>query len=210
VDCSPDQFYKPFELGLLLLIALAAVTLTLSSAYSLAWSYKGYGYTLTNTHVYLFNVLLVIAIALGYSWPETLALGARVVGSMVGAAGVGVCLSEILWLTKKKSIRQPILKQIRVIDVISHGLGLLCIPLYWLLNGHWLINDIMALCSIIALMKLLKIKSLSTGVFLLISLLVVESAVGVAIHYIFKLSYNNFIVNLLQNPAIIVMPSITK
>lgn len=59
-------------------------------------------------------------------------------------------------------------------------------------------------------MKLLKIQSLASATLLLMSLLLVESAVGVAIHYIFKLSYNNYIVNILQNPTIIVMPSITR
>lgn len=44
-------------------------------------------------------------IVLGYVWPEVVSLGAKVAGSIVGAAGLGVCMSELLWLTKNKSLR---------------------------------------------------------------------------------------------------------
>lgn len=72
----------------------------------------------------------------------------------------------------------------RRIDFISFLIGLAFIPLYWSTNGNWFVNDIMAVCSIVALMKLLKIKSLSVGVVLLSSLLIVEIAVGLFIHYV--------------------------
>lgn len=68
----------------------------------------------------------------------------------------------------------------------------------------------MAICSTIALMKLLKVKSLSIAVNLLASLLVMEILVGVVVHYVLKISYNNYIINLFQNPVMLVMPSITK
>lgn len=97
-----------------------------------------------------------------------------------------------------------------MIDLISVIIGLLFIPLYWLLNGQWLVNDIMAICSIIALMKLLKIQSLSVGVFLLMSLLVIEMGVGIFVHYVIEISYNNYIINLFQNPIVLVLPSITR
>lgn len=32
---------------------------------------------------------------------------------------------------------------------------------------------------------------------------------GVVVHYVLKLSYNNYIINLFQNPLMLVMPSIT-
>lgn len=68
----------------------------------------------------------------------------------------------------------------------------------------------MGVCSIIALMKLMKIKSLSIAINLLASLLVLEIMVGIFVHYVFKISYNNYIINLFQNPLMLVMPSITK
>lgn len=68
----------------------------------------------------------------------------------------------------------------------------------------------MAVCSIVALMKLVKIKSLSIAINLLTSLLILEIIVGIFVHYVFKISYNNYIINLFQNPVMLVMPSITK
>jgi hypothetical protein len=68
----------------------------------------------------------------------------------------------------------------------------------------------MAICSIVALMKLIKIKSLSIAINLLASLLLLEIVVGIFVHYVFKISYNNYIINLFQNPVMLVMPSITK
>jgi hypothetical protein len=67
----------------------------------------------------------------------------------------------------------------------------------------------MAVCSIVALMKLLKIQSLSLGIFMLLSLLAIEATVGIFVHYMVKISYNNYVINLFQNPIILVMPSIT-
>lgn len=146
----------------------------------------------------------------GYFLPHLLSFIARIVGSIAGALGVGVCISEVIWLTNNKNYQKKVYKFIRVIDVISFSIGLLFIPLYWLLNGQWIINDIMAVCSTVALMKLLKIKSLSIAVKLLASLLVVEIIVGIFVHYVLKISYNNYIINLFQNPIMLVMPSITS
>jgi hypothetical protein len=56
----------------------------------------------------------------------------------------------------------------------------------------------------------MKIKSLSIAINLLASLLVLEIMVGIFVHYVFKISYNNYIINLFQNPVMLVMPSITK
>ena len=103
--------------------------------------------------------------------PEIISVIARILGSIIGALGVGVCVSETIWLTHNKNYQKKVYKKIRIIDLISFGVGLLFIPLYWLLNGQWIINDIMAICSTVALMKLLKITSLSIAVNLLGSLL---------------------------------------
>jgi hypothetical protein len=104
--------------------------------------------------------------------PHLLSLFAQILGSILGAAGVTVCTSELIWLFHSSRLKKPLFKKIRVIDVISGLIGLSFIPLYWLLNGNWFINDVMAICSTIALMKLIKIQSLSQSTFLLLSLLI--------------------------------------
>ena len=118
-----------------------------------------------------FNLILLLGIVLGYLLPQVLSIAARVVGSAIGAGGVAVCVSELVWLLKSKRLLTVVFKKVRVLDVLSGVVGLSFIPLYWLVNGQWLVNDIMAICSIVALMKLIKIKSLSLGVWLLLSLL---------------------------------------
>ena len=58
-------------------------------------------------------------------------------------------------------------------------------------------------------MKILKLRSLAMVVLLTGSLLLLEAAVGVFIHYVLEVSYNNYIINIFQNPNLLVMPSIT-
>jgi len=67
----------------------------------------------------------------------------------------------------------------------------------------------MAVCTIVALMKILKIRSLGMGVLLLVTLLALEAIVGVIVHYFLNISYNNYVINMFQNPIMLVMPSIT-
>lgn len=171
INCNPDQFYKPFEWGLLLLIMITTLVLTLGSLYSRAWSYGGVGYAISNKAILIFNLALLFFIILAYLVPDAVSLLARIAGSVIGALGVGVCISEIIWLSHNKNYLRKVYRWVRLIDVISYGVGLLFIPLYWLLNGQWMINDIMAICSTVALMKLLKVTSLSIAVNLLGSLL---------------------------------------
>ena len=192
-----------------MLIILCSITVTLSAKYSRAWSYDDYGYEIKKRDIVGFNVIVFLGMVVGYAEPGMVSLVARVVGSIIGAAGVTVCLSELLWLFNKSNMRIKIFKKIRLIDLISICSGLLFIPLYWLLKGQWLVNDIMAICSVVALMKLLKIRSLSLAILLTISLLILEATVGIFIHYVFKVSYNNYVINIFQNPNILVMPSIT-
>ena len=210
VNCDPSTFYKPFEWGLLLLIIFTTLILTLGSLFSKAWSYGGIGYEITNRAILIFNLAILLFIVLGFLFHEAVSLVAQIVGTIIGAGGVGLCISEAIWLTHNKNYQKKVYKKIRVIDVISYGIGGLFIPLYWILNGQWIVNDIMAICATVALMKLLKVKSLSIAVNLLGSLLVLEILVGVVVHYVLKISYNNYIINLFQNPVMLVMPSITK
>ena len=209
VNCEPSSFYKPFEIGLFLLILFCTVVIGLSSKYSKAWSYGGYGYEITRIGVVFFNVAVFLAMTLGYMFPTLTALSAQVFGTVIGAAGVTVCVSESLWLVATRTLKNAIFKRLRLLDLISISIGLSYMPIYWFSNGHWLINDIMAVSCIVALMKLLKIKSLSLCVFLLVSLLIQEAIVGVVVHYVLHLSYNNYIINTFQNPIILVIPSIT-
>lgn len=93
VNCNPDKFYKPFEWGLLLLIMTTTLVLTLGSLFSKAWSYGGVGYEITNRAILIFNACILAFITLGYLYPEAMSIIARIVGSVVGALGVGVCIS---------------------------------------------------------------------------------------------------------------------
>jgi hypothetical protein len=114
-----------------------------------------------------------MAIIFGYLVPHLLSLFTQILGSILGAAGVTVCASELIWLLHNKKLKKTLFKKIRVIDIISGSIGLSFIPLYWLLNGNWMINDIMAVCSTVALMKLIKLQSLSQSTYLLLSLLII-------------------------------------
>lgn len=156
-----------------MLILFATITLTLSSIYSRAWSYSGYGYKLTKKTIIAFNILLFLAIIFGYFIPHVFSIFLQILGSILGAAGVTVCASELIWLLHNKKLKKTLFKKIRVIDIISVLIGLCFIPLYWLLNGNWVINNIMAVCTTVALMKLIKIQSLSQSTFLLLSLLII-------------------------------------
>jgi hypothetical protein len=156
-----------------------------------------------------FMVFMLGGTFMAYLFPSITSTMAQILGSILGGAGVMVCVSEILWLFNSKKFQIKIYKKMRVIDLISGLIGLLSIPLYWLLKGEWFVNDVMAVCTIVALMKILKIRSLSMGVLLLVALLALEGIVGVIVHYVLNISYNNYVINLFQNPIMLVMPSIT-
>lgn len=68
--------------------------------------------------------------------------------------------------------------------------------LYWLTNGMWIINDILAVCTIVAGIKIFKIRSLQTGIFMLFTLLTIEIVAGLIVHYAIKTSYNNLVIQM--------------
>lgn len=68
--------------------------------------------------------------------------------------------------------------------------------LYWLTNGMWIINDILAVCTIVAGIKIFKIRSLQTGIFMLFTLLTIEIMAGLIVHYAIKTSYNNLVIQM--------------
>jgi hypothetical protein len=187
----------------------ASLTLTLSSLYSRAWSYGGIGYEITNRTILVINVLLLLGIFLAYIATDIMSFFIQIFGSCLGAFGVVVCTSESIWLLNNKNFEKKVYKKLRIIDIISICIGIISIPIYWLSNGEWIINDIMAICTIVALMKLIKIRSLAIALYLTLSILGVEIIVGIFVHYVFKLSYNNYIINYFQSPIMVVIPSIT-
>lgn len=85
---------------------------------------------------------------------------------------------------------------IRIMDLISVGLGTLATVLYWLSDGNWIMNDVLAVCMIVAGIKIFKIRSLKMGIFMLLSLLLIEIAFGLIVHYFMGVSYNNLVINL--------------
>ena len=188
---------------------LGTLVMTLSSKYSRAWSYGGYGFEIKKKSFIAFIVIMLGGSFMGYLFPSVISLFAQILGSILGGAGVMVCASELLWLFNYKNFQIKVYKKVRIIDLVSGLIGLLSIPLYWLLKGEWFVNDVMAVCTIVALMKIIKIRSLGMGVLLLVTLLVMEAVVGVIVHYVLSISYNNYVINIFQNPIMLVMPSIT-
>lgn len=93
--------------------------------------------------------------------------------------------------------------------MIALATGLSMTAIYWVTNGMWIVNDILAVCTIVASIKLLKIRSLKSGIFMLYSLLLIEIVAGLIVHYIFKVSYNNLVIQMFESPLVIVFPSIT-
>jgi hypothetical protein len=67
--------------------------LTLSSLFSTAWSYRGIGYSITKTAVGVFNLLIIIGVILSYVVSGLVAFSMEILGSIIGAGGVAVCVS---------------------------------------------------------------------------------------------------------------------
>lgn len=67
--------------------------------------------------------------------------------------------------------------------------------LYWVTRG-WIFNDILAVCTIVASIKIFKIRSLKVGVFMLFTLLLIETVGGLIVHYVMNRSYNNLVIQL--------------
>lgn len=102
----------------------------------------------------------------------------------------------MLWLTKCNFLYKEKYGTIRTLDIISFIFGLVFIILYWVTDGMWVINDILALSTIVTCIKIIKIRSLKVGVFMLFSLLIIEIIAGLTVHYILKVSYNNLVIQM--------------
>lgn len=94
-------------------------------------------------------------------------------GSVAGTLGVMVCVSETLWLVKSRKLNEARFGPIRFLDIISFFTGAIVVLVYWVTNGMWIVNDMLAVCMIVAGIKILKIRSLSNGIFMLVSLLLI-------------------------------------
>jgi general stress protein CsbA len=112
-------------------------------------------------------LIIVGASILSYYFEGLMSVWLKIVGSSIGTLGVMVCTSEALWLLKNSRLNENRVGFIRLLDVVSLIVGFLMTAAYWLTDGIWFINDILAVCTIIAGMKLLKIRSLKTGMFML-------------------------------------------
>lgn len=110
---------------------------------------------------------------LAYYYPIITSIGLKVIGSAIGVIGVMVCTAEALWLLKNRTLNAPALGKLRLIDLIGFGLGSLLIIFYWISDGMWLVNDLLAVCTIVTGIKILKIRSLKNGVFMLFVLLTI-------------------------------------
>ena len=109
VSCSPSHFYKPFELGLFILLFMSTAIITGASFYSRAWSYRGYYIILTKKAIVGFNVLVVVGSIFTYFLPDTVAVGLKIVGSILGVIGVMVCISDSLYLLRSGRLNQRLL-----------------------------------------------------------------------------------------------------
>ena len=174
-----------------------SVIITGASFYSRAWSYHGYYLTINKTVIIVFNILVIAGSILAYYLPTSVAVGLKMVGSIAGLIGVMVCVSETLYLVKSPKLNKSLggsrttadyqnfesenncfmdlIHKIRLLDLVSLVISLLTLLLYWLTSPHepWIVNDILAVCTIITCIKILKIKSLKDGTFMLFSLLII-------------------------------------
>lgn len=73
----------------------------------------------------------------------------------------------------------------------------------------WIVNDILAICTIVAGIKILKVRSLNDGMFMLYTMLIIEIVLGLIIHYGLKMSYNNLVIQMFESPLVVAFPSIT-
>lgn len=209
VNCHPEKAYKPFEWGLFILIYLCTLTITLSSVYSRAWSYGGFGINIGYKFLILFNAIVIVGSIAAYYFVSVTALVVKIVGTFIGVIGVAVSTSETLWLLKSGKLNHTfIFNKIRVLDLVSFLVGFGMMLAYWLTLA-WFINDILAISTIVGAIKIFKIRSLKIGVIMLFSLLLIEIAVGLIIHFVLRVSYNNLVIQLFESPLVIVFPSIT-
>lgn len=149
------------------------MTITVSSMYSRAWSYKNIGINISKTFITVFNIIVIVASILAYYLPSVTALILKIVGSVAGTLGVMVCVSETLWLIKSRKLNEARFGPIRFLDIISFFTGAIVVLVYWVTNGMWIVNDMLAVCMIVAGIKIFKIRSLSNGIFMLVSLLLI-------------------------------------
>lgn len=180
-----------------------------SALYSQTWAYEGFGINISFTILAVFNTLVIVGSVLAYFFPFMVEWGLKIVGSVAGIAGVMVCVADGLWLLQSRDLKTVLWWKCRLLDMVSFMIGVICIVLYWWTDGIWIINDILAVCTIVAGIKIFKVRSLKVGIIMLVSLLLIEIAAGLIVHYVIGVSYNNLVINLFESPMVVVLPSIT-
>ena len=76
--------------------------------------------------------MIVIGLAAAYFITSVLAIILKIIGSLLGVAGVMVCVSETLWLFQVEKMKKKVVLAIRLLDIISLVVGVLLVAGYWL------------------------------------------------------------------------------
>ena len=208
VNCAAGQVYKPFEWGLLLMIVLAILIVTISSMYNRANSFGGFYIRISYPIIGATNLTLLVCFTLVYLQIPNFPLVLNVIASVLGAGGVYVVTSEILWVFNTRLNQQRYWK-FRKLDIVSFVVAFVVLTTYWYTGYSWIVNDIMSFSLIAASIKLLRIDSLKMGCLFLFSVVILETLSGLVIHYFLRESYNNFVINNYANPFFLQLPSIT-
>ena len=209
VNCNPSIKYKPFEWGLLLIIILSVFVVTITSIYSRAASFQGFYIRISYPIIIALNLILLVCGILVYINWSFFSPMLNIKGSILGSIGVYIAVNELLWLFNTKINNIYVWRKIRLLDIISLSVAILLLIIYWATGSSWVVSDIMAICLIVACIKFFRIDSLKMGTIFLFSVILLEIVAGLIVHYILRVSYNNFIINEYNSPFFMQLPSIT-
>ena len=83
---------------------------------------------------------------------------------------------------------------LRLIDAISFMIAVAFMMVFWIDGrNNWLLNDIFAIAITVTCIKLFKLKTLYDAVIFEFTLLLIECAVGLFVHFYLHTSYNNLL-----------------
>lgn len=209
VNCNPSVVYKPFEWGLFLIIIFAILIVTVSSVYNKAASFNNYFIKINYRIILALNLVLFACGVLTYLKVPYFPLIVNISGSIAGTVAVYIITNEIIWMFNSKVNKKQVWKSIRVLDLISISVAMVMFIIYWSTSSSWIVSDIMSVSLTVASIKIFRIKSLKIATVFLLSVILLETITGLVIHYLLKVSYNNFIINDFNNPFFLQLPSIT-
>lgn len=209
VDCSPATKYKPFEWGLLLIIVFAILIVTVASLHNRAASLNNLFIKIDYKIVAFLNLILVVCGVLVYLRLPYFSFLANVSGSIAGTASVYIVSNEILWMLDTRLNRARVWRAVRALDVVSTVIALTLFTTYWAAGQCWAVSDIMSVSLVVACIKVFRIKSLKMATAFLLSVVLLETASGLLVHYVLGVSYNDLVVNQYSSPFFLQLPSIT-